>query len=192
VCRKARLYGSYQLYKGTPASVASGTMQSPGYPPSLHSPRRCNNWGGGGARRWLHQPDNVREELHTSRGSRLPSCFRKSKVFFGLASEEPWHYYSYLSQVSFSCNVILLLNQRWTPPIRLQVSDCFRPSVTIVLAPMNNPAGVTQHFIFRIRWISILNFSYFNLFSVSFWITFLTDCSLLLHISTSKFHHSCF
>jgi hypothetical protein len=35
--------------------------------------------------------------------------------------------------------------------------------------------GVTKHFMFRIRWISILKFLYFNFFSDSFCITFLSD-----------------
>jgi hypothetical protein len=35
--------------------------------------------------------------------------------------------------------------------------------------------GMTKHFMFHIRWISILKFLYFNLFSDSYCITFLSD-----------------
>jgi hypothetical protein len=35
--------------------------------------------------------------------------------------------------------------------------------------------GMTKHFIFHIRWISILEFLYFNFFSDSFCIIFLSD-----------------
>jgi hypothetical protein len=99
---------------------------------------------------------------------------------------------------------LFLLDQLWTPPLRLQVSDCstflimcdvpstavfyresieffpgivYRyfcsPLVKIPGAPMI--IGMTKHFMFHIRWISILKFLYFNLFSDSFCITFLSD-----------------
>jgi hypothetical protein len=48
----------------------------------------------------------------------------------------------------------------------------FSPLVTIPVAPMI--AGMTKHFMFHIRWISILKFLYFNFFSDSC-ITFLSD-----------------
>jgi hypothetical protein len=35
--------------------------------------------------------------------------------------------------------------------------------------------GMTKHFMFHIRWIYILKFLYFNFFSDSFCITFLSD-----------------
>jgi hypothetical protein len=35
--------------------------------------------------------------------------------------------------------------------------------------------GMTKHFMFHIRWISVLKFLYFNLFSDSFCITILSD-----------------
>jgi hypothetical protein len=35
--------------------------------------------------------------------------------------------------------------------------------------------GMTKHFIFHIRWISILRFLYINSFSASFCTTFLSD-----------------
>jgi hypothetical protein len=35
--------------------------------------------------------------------------------------------------------------------------------------------GMTNHFMFYFRWICTLNFLYFNLFSGSFCITFLSD-----------------
>jgi hypothetical protein len=35
--------------------------------------------------------------------------------------------------------------------------------------------GMTKHFMFHILWIYTLRFLYINLFSASFWITFLSD-----------------
>jgi hypothetical protein len=71
---------------------------------------------------------------------------------------------------------------------------CFQifcsPLVTIPMAPII--ASMTKHFMFYIRWIPIFKFFYFNFFSDSFCITFLSDgiatsiskqilsCSLLL------------
>jgi hypothetical protein len=49
----------------------------------------------------------------------------------------------------------------------------FSPLVTIPAAPMIT--GMTKHFMFHIHWISLLKFLYFNLFSDSFCITFLSD-----------------
>jgi hypothetical protein len=49
----------------------------------------------------------------------------------------------------------------------------FSPLVTIPVAP--KITGVTKHFMFHIRWISVLKFLYFNFFSDSFCITFLSD-----------------
>jgi hypothetical protein len=100
--------------------------------------------------------------------------------------------------------VLFLLDQWWTPPLRLKVSDCstflimcdvpstavfctesieffpyivfryfFSPLVTIPVAPMIT--GMTKHFIFHIRLVSILTFLYFDFFSGSFCITFLSD-----------------
>jgi hypothetical protein len=48
--------------------------------------------------------------------------------------------------------------------------------------------SMTKHFIFHIQWISILGFLYFNFFSSTFCITFLSD----LCLSTGKFFLSCF
>jgi hypothetical protein len=95
-------------------------------------------------------------------------------------------------------------NQWWTPQLRLQVSDCSTflimcdaPSiaifcresiecfpgivsryflsslVTISVALMIS--DMTKQFMFHMRWISILKLLYFNLFSDSFCITFLSD-----------------
>jgi hypothetical protein len=50
--------------------------------------------------------------------------------------------------------------------------DFFNPLVTIPVAPMIT--GMTIHFMFHIRWISILKFLYFNFFSDSFCTTFLS------------------
>jgi hypothetical protein len=49
----------------------------------------------------------------------------------------------------------------------------FSPLVTIPVTPMIT--GMTKHFMFYIRWISVLKFLYFNFFSDSFCITFLSD-----------------
>jgi hypothetical protein len=103
---------------------------------------------------------------------------------------------------SFSL-VLLLLSQWWTPPLRLQYSACstflmmcdvpsmagfcresieccpgivstyFKPLLTIPVAPVIT--GMTKHFILYIRWNFVLRFLYFNLFSVSFCIAFLSD-----------------
>jgi hypothetical protein len=35
--------------------------------------------------------------------------------------------------------------------------------------------GMTKHFMFHILWISVLRFLYFNFFSASFFIIFLSD-----------------
>jgi hypothetical protein len=51
--------------------------------------------------------------------------------------------------------------------------DFFSPLVTIPVAPVIT--GVTKPFMFHIHWIYILEFLYFNLFSDSFCITFLSD-----------------
>jgi hypothetical protein len=110
--------------------------------------------------------------------------------------------------------VLLPLSQWWTPPPRLQVSACSTflmmcdvPSMavfcresteccpgivsryfcklllTITVAPMST--GMTKHFMFHILWISVLICLYFNFFSASFCITFLSD--VLLHQSISRF-----
>jgi hypothetical protein len=111
---------------------------------------------------------------------------------------------SFLVKGFLSSLVLLLLSQLWTPPLRLQVSACSTflmmcdvPSMavfckesieccpgivsryfcklllTISVAPMIT--GMTNHFMFHILWISILRFLYFNFFSASFCITFLSD-----------------
>jgi hypothetical protein len=49
----------------------------------------------------------------------------------------------------------------------------FRPLVTIPVAPVIT--STKKHFMFHIRWISILQFLYFNFFSDSFCITFPSD-----------------
>jgi hypothetical protein len=49
----------------------------------------------------------------------------------------------------------------------------FSHLVTIPVVPMI--IGMTKHFMFHIRWISILKFLYFHLFSKPFHITFLSD-----------------
>jgi len=49
----------------------------------------------------------------------------------------------------------------------------FSPLVTIPVAPVIT--GMTKRFIFHIRWISILRFSYFNFSRAIFCITFLSD-----------------
>jgi hypothetical protein len=64
----------------------------------------------------------------------------------------------------------------------------FSPLVTIPSAPIIN--GVTKHFIFHIRWISILKCFYFNLFSAPSVLYF--HLIVLLHLSVCKFYHSCF
>jgi hypothetical protein len=50
-----------------------------------------------------------------------------------------------------------------------------RPLVTVSVSPMST--GITEHFMCHIRWISTHRFLYFNLFSVSIRVTFLSDCT---------------
>ena len=100
--------------------------------------------------------------------------------------------------------LILLLNQRWSPPFRLQASHCstFRimldvPSIAVccsesiecvprisskfflrllVAIPVAPIiTGIIVHFRFHIRCISIPKLLYFNFFSASFWTTFLSE-----------------
>ena len=99
--------------------------------------------------------------------------------------------------------LVLLLNQRWSPPLRLQASHCstFRimcdvPSMAVfcseyieyfpgiiskfffkllVTIPMAPIiTGTTVHFMFHIRCISIHKLLYFNFFYASFCTTFLS------------------
>ena len=98
--------------------------------------------------------------------------------------------------------LVLLLNQRWSPPLRLQASHCstFRimcdvPSIAVfcnesiecfpgtvskfffrllVTIPVAPIiTGIIVHFRFHIRFISIHKLLYFNFFSASFCTTFL-------------------
>ena len=114
---------------------------------------------------------------------------------------------------------VLLLNQRWSPPLTLQASHCstFRimcdvPSiavfcsvsiecfpgtvskfflkllVTIPVAPIIT--GTIVHFRFHIRHISIHKPLYFNFFSASFCITFLSAgiaTSISVHVFSLLF-----
>jgi hypothetical protein len=50
--------------------------------------------------------------------------------------------------------------------------------------------GMKKHFLFHIRRVSVLRFLYFNFFTVSFYIAFLSD--VMLCLSVSKFYLSCF
>ena len=105
--------------------------------------------------------------------------------------------------------LVLLLNQRWSPPLRLQASHCstFRimcdvPSIAVFYSEsieclpgtaskfffkflVTIPeapiiTGITVHFRFHIRCICIYKLSYFNFFSASFCTTFLSAGLLLL------------
>jgi hypothetical protein len=114
----------------------------------------------------------------------------------------------------FLSSLVLLLNQWWTPQLRLQVSACSTflimcdvPSMTVFFCResikccpgvvsryfckllLTIPVapvitGMTNHFMFHILWISILRFLYFNFFSAYLMI--------LLHQSISRFCPSCF
>jgi hypothetical protein len=46
----------------------------------------------------------------------------------------------------------------------------------------SNDIGMTKHFMFHIHWISILKFLYFNFFSDSSYITFLSDGIIIIII----------
>ena len=116
------------------------------------------------------------------------------------------HHTIWMSLVTGLSFLILLLNQRWSPPLRLQASHCstfrimcdvpstavccgstecipviasksfFTPFVTIPVAPIIT--GIIIHFIFHIRCVSIHKL--LDLFSF---------CFLLSDISVSKYCH---
>ena len=116
-----------------------------------------------------------------------------------------YYYYTvYMSLVKGLFCPVLLLNQRWSPPLRLQASHCstFRimcdvPSVAVfcsesiecfpgrvsnfslkflVTIPVASIiTGTIVHFRFHIRCISIHKLLYFNFFSASFCTTFLSE-----------------
>jgi hypothetical protein len=67
-------------------------------------------------------------------------------------------------------------------------TDFFSPLVTIPVASMIT--GVTKHFMFHIRWISILKFLYFYFFRTPSVLH--SYPMVLLHLSVSKFCLSCF
>ena len=92
----------------------------------------------------------------------------------------------------------LLLNQRWSPPLRLQASHCstfrivskffFKLLVTIPVAPIIT--GTIVHLRFHIRCISIHKLLYFNFFSASFCTTFLSAgiaTSISVHVFSFLF-----
>ena len=108
-----------------------------------------------------------------------------------------------MSLVTGLFSLVLLLNQRWSPPLRLQASHCstFRimcdiPSIAVLCSESiecfpGTPSkfflqllvtipvapviiGIIVHFRFHIRYISIHKLLYFNLFSASFCTTFLS------------------
>ena len=99
--------------------------------------------------------------------------------------------------------LVLLLNQMWSPPFKLEASHCstFRimcvvPSIAafciesierfpgtvskfflkllVTIPVVSIITGIIVHFRFHIRCISIHNLLYFNLFSASFCTTFLS------------------
>jgi hypothetical protein len=62
------------------------------------------------------------------------------------------------------------------------------PLVTVPLTRVTT--GITKHFMFHIRWISMHNLLYFNLFSASLCVTFLPDgthTSISVQIFSSLF-----
>ena len=109
--------------------------------------------------------------------------------------------------------LVLLMNQRWSPPLRLQVSHCstfhimcdvpsiavlyfpgtaskffFRLLVTIPVAPIIT--GIIVHFRFHIRCISVHKLLYFNFFSASICTTFLSvgiATSISVHVFSFLF-----
>ena len=132
-------------------------------------------------------------------------------ISFGILYTDYYYYYYYhyhytiwMSLVTGLFFLILLLNQRWTPPLRLQASHCsaFRlmcdvPSTAVfgsesiecfpstaskfflkllVTIPVAPIiTGIIVHFIIHIRCISIHKLLYCNVFSSSFCTTFLSE-----------------
>ena len=105
--------------------------------------------------------------------------------------------------------LVLLLNQRWSPPLRLQASHCstfrtmcdvprravfcsesieyfpgtaskFFLKLLVTLSVVPIVIGIIVHFRFHIRCISIHKLLYFNFISSSFCTTFLSSGLLLL------------
>jgi len=105
--------------------------------------------------------------------------------------------------------LVLLLNQRWYPPLRLQASHCstfrimchvsstavfcnesiecfpdtaskFFLKLLVTMPVAPIIIGIIVHFRFHIHWISIHKLLYFNFFSASFCTTFLSVCMFSL------------
>ena len=125
-----------------------------------------------------------------------------------------YHFYCYsicMSLITGLFFLVLLLKQRWSPPLRLQTSHCsilhimcdvpsiavfcsepikFLPGtaskiflkllITIPVASIIT--GITYHFRFHIRRISIQKLLYFNLFFASFCTAFLSRGMPLLSV----------
>ena len=164
---------------------------------------------------WQHSQQT---NIHAPSGIRTHDCSRRTAVDLRLRPCGYWdrhsqpllppiHYRLLLLLLSslFTCLffLVLLLNQRWSPPLRVQVSHCstFRimcdiPSIAVfcsesiecfpvisskfllkllVTIPVASAiTGIIVHFRFHIRCISIPKLLYFNLFSPSFCTTFLS------------------
>ena len=140
-----------------------------------------------------------------------------SPTYLIVAIKNLYYYYYYMIWMSLVTGLfflLLLLNQRWSPPLRLQASHCsiFRimcdvPSIAVFCSEyieyfpgtvskyflkllVTIPVapiitGTIVHFMFHIRCISIHKLLYFNFFSASFCTTFLL--LLLLNGATDRF-----
>ena len=113
------------------------------------------------------------------------------------------YYTIWMSLITGLFLLVLLLNQRWSPPLRLQPSHCSTsrimcdvPSIAVFCSESNEyfpdivskfflkllvtipvaaiTTGIIVHFRFHIRCVSIHKLLYFNLFSASLHTTFLS------------------
>ena len=149
----------------------------------------------------------------TNDNQRLPSCANRVFndiiiiliiiILYYYYHHHHYYYTIWISPVTGLFFLILLLNQRWSPPLRLQASHCstFRimcdvPSIAVfcsesiecfpdtvskiflkllVTIPVASViTGTIVHFSFHIRCISIHKLLFYNFFSASFCPTFLS------------------
>jgi hypothetical protein len=101
----------------------------------------------------------------------------------------PWYFspwtYSAPHYPGFKFQFVTLPSLRAMTLVRLFIAEnqvilfwyCFQIffSLLFVIPLAPEFAGMMKHFIFHIRWIPTITFLYFNFFSASFYITFLSD-----------------
>jgi hypothetical protein len=142
-------------------------------------------------------------------------CTNLLHTLYTLPEDSHYYYYYYYTWMSLLTGLfvlVLLLNQRWSPPLKLQASHCSTFSIIcdvlsisvfcsesierfpgisskfflklLVTIPVAPIiTGTIVHFRFHIRYISVPRHLYFNFFSASFCTTFLSA-----GIATSSFY----